>query len=216
MLFCPLVDRPLFQFFDCWDHSIYLLIFLSILAIGCVYGLIHRSFSAIFEAIWDYSSVILSDYLTLKPKSIKTRILATIWLLVNTILLCLYSGALYDFIIRGQIVDRIEMKEELISKENWLHSNIYLIDPAILKYVFWSVRHEDSLVEHLVQKYKLNDLYQIYFNNSQQKAMFEDVFRNNALILANKLNLYLYLRKVQSDWPIIMGNYIEGLDYYIS
>ena len=209
-------DRPVFQFLNCWDHNIYLALFLSIVAIGCVYGLIKRSFNAMLESMWSYTSVLLSDYFAIKVKNLKPRFLAIIWLLVNTLLLSLYAGFLYDFIIRGQIVDKIEKKEELVSKPNWMNTTIYSIDDATGDYFYWGLTQSDGIALQLFERHELLDLLEVYFNANKRKAIFEEVLRNKAVITGNKLNTFLQLRKVQMEWPIFMANYIEGLDFFIS
>ena len=165
--------------------------------------------------MWEYLSVLLSDYFAVK--TVESRLLAGIWLLVNTLLLFLYSGQLYDFIIRGQIVDSIERKTDIVSKRNWAHSNIYIIDDAISDYIiFNALTLNDPVAKQIVERCVIADIFGIYFSPKVRRDFFEKVFKENAIISANKLNANLLVRRVQMESPIIKNNYIEELDFRIS
>ena len=206
----------MFAFLDCWDHSIYLALFLSILAISITYGLIERSFRAIRSAFWDYTSVILSDYFARQQLSIKTRILATIWLLVNTLLLSIYSGEMYDIIISGQKVDKIEGKHDLLVKENWKNSNIIMFDMSSINYIVAETVKNDPVGIQLKERIVYYDPVELYFDDTLLKVLIEEVIDGNKVMTANKLVLYYFIRRAQNIWPQNFDNYIEGYDYYIS
>ena len=167
------------SFLDCWDHSIYLALFLSILAISITYGLIERSFRAIRRAFWDYTSVILSDYFPRKQISIKTRILATIWLLVNTLLLSIYSGEMYNIIISGQKLDKIENKHDLVIKENWKNSNIIMFDVSLMDYFLAEILKNDPVALELEGRYDFYDPIEFYFNETLNKDLIIGVIEEN-------------------------------------
>ena len=169
-----------------------------------------------FESMWEYSSVLLSDYFTFRQinrKTIKTRILATIWLLVNTLLLSIFSGLLYETIIRGQIIDKIEDEMDLITKDNWKSSPILGgLDDGFMD----NLLSGSQIALQLFERANTQDVYELYFNKTAQIGYFTEMMRNNAVIFGRKLNAHMYLRDMQRDWPNIVGQYIEGLDYGIS
>ena len=171
--------------------------------------------------MWDYSSVLLSDSFTSYPKNFKTRILAAIWLLVNTLLLSIFSGLLYELIIRGQVIDKIEDQMELFTKDNWKSSVIQIgLDDGFFGDLSYDVSTYSSTGETtgqaLLKRSYFNDPIVVYFDKNLQINYFIEMMRNNAVISLRKLSAHLYLRKMQMDWPNVMGLYIPGLDYGMS
>ena len=167
--------------------------------------------------MWEYSSVLLSDYFTFRQinrKTIKSGMLATIWLLANTIVLSIFSGLLYETIIRGQIIDKIEDEMDLITKDNWKSS---LIITGLDDLFYENLLSSDSqITRQLLRRAYVPDLMLIYFNRRALIGYFLEMMRNNAVISGRKLTAHLYLREMQRDWPNIVGQYMEGLDYGIS
>ena len=191
-------------------------LFLSILTIGITIGLIEKSFTAIYEAFWNYSAVLLSDTYAMQFSTVKTRVLASIWLLVITMMLSVYSGQLYEFVIRGKLVDKIETKEDLVTKSNWKNSKVTMFDLSSIPEISAGIELNDPVSLDLIKRQIIQDPFELYFNDNIQKQLIEGVMADNQVIISYKWLIYYFLRRVQNIFPQMMDNYEEGIDFYLS
>ena len=75
-----------------------------------------------------------------------------VWLFANTILLSIFSGQLYEFIINGKIIEGIESREELFTKENWKTSRIHALDPHIIDVIISGVHNNDEMAKQFASR----------------------------------------------------------------
>ena len=129
-----------FGFLDCWDWFIYFGIFTSLVVLSLISVANQCSCQTFFDSIWNFTSIILS-YTIYFAQNIrgKNRVLVIVWLFANTILLSIFSGQLFEFIINAKIIDRIESKEELFTKEHWKSSMIYMMDMGIINFISYGL-----------------------------------------------------------------------------
>ena len=159
--------------------------------------------------LWEYLSVILSDYITGKISSTFDRCLAGIWLLVCTLLLSLFSGFLYDSIIKGPNINKLKFEQGLYTDGLWKNSKINLFDYNVYEFIA-----NDVLKNELVY-YRLEiwDPFELYFNKRLQQKMFRTVFDENSVILADSVFVSFLWEDLHRKY---FNNYIEGIDYYMT
>lgn len=117
-----------FSFFKCSDNQTYAAIIISLVSIGLLFNIKNRNIWLFFETIWEFSSVILSDVFARRITGNLKRSIAAIWLLVCILLLSLYSGGLYESLVRKQPIDKIDSWDDLYTKPHWKKFPIYAPD----------------------------------------------------------------------------------------
>ena len=180
-------------------------------------GLRLRSFGEVFDSFWDSLSVVLSDSIS-RGHSIThslDRLLLGLWLLLNTVLLSLYSGQLYEVIISGKVIDKIETMEELYTKQHWKGTKIIVVDLDGLDFL-WNGDNYNPIIADLLSRSENLQAFDVIFNTTLTKTAFESVLTGKKVIIANKLSTYYLWRKVQNQWPELFSYYTEGTDYYVS
>ena len=211
------MERDIFSYFNCWDRWLYFGIFVSLLAISLIPGLRLRSFSKVFESSWDSISVILSDSISRGHTITHSldRLLIGLWLLANTVLISIYSGELYEVTVSGKVIDKIETIEQLFTKQHWKDSKIIVGDLGIIDLIYNGDR-SDPMIDQLSKRVEALLLNEVILDSITRKRIFEGVFHENKVIIANKLSTYYLLRKVQNEWTNFTSLYTEGRDYYVS
>ena len=79
----------------------------------------NKTFKNYFGIVWQYFSVILSDYFSMRTNGHYNRSFAGIWLLLCNVLLAAYSGHLWDLLVRPQQIDKIDSWDDLYTKPQW-------------------------------------------------------------------------------------------------
>ena len=143
------------------------------------------------------------------------RLLLGLWLLLNTVLLSLYSGQLYEVIISGKVIDKIETMEELYTKQHWKGTKIIVVDLDGLDFL-WNGDNYNPIIADLLSRSENLQAFDVIFNTTLTKTAFESVLTGKKVIIANKLSTYYLWRKVQNQWPEFFSYYTEGTDYYVS
>ena len=103
------------------DFRIHILIFFSILIMSLVVALSKNSINKFFSYFWSFTSVILSDYYSLKIESAIDRLLTGVWLMSCTVLLAAISGLLREVMLKPKPIYWIDSWQELA---NWNHLRI--------------------------------------------------------------------------------------------
>ena len=189
---------------------------MSVLSITPVYGLIEGSVRAGFESIWDYTSVFLSDIIVTKHKDWRAKCLTIIWLLVNTLMLFIFSGQLYTFLMRRPIIDKIEVMSDLFAKQYWKDSDIYLFDQEFSDFIVWGYLENNPIARQFIGRGDFLDPIDLYFNSNTLKSTMEKIIRDNAVIPAQKLLVYYLLRRAQNEFPELFEYLEEGIYYCVS
>ena len=144
------------------------------------------------------------------------RILVMVWLLANTLLLSLYSDELFELIMNGNIVDRIESKEELFTKVSWKSSKIYMADLGIVDLITTGYANNDLMAKQFLSRSEIAFNIDIMRDEELKCQILKDVVYDNKVMIANKLTTYYMLRDGQDRYPEIFIDFVEGIDYYIS
>ena len=121
------VQNSLLSYLNCLDLEIYLILFFSLFLISIVFSLKYRSILKLFRTFWDFSAIILSDYMSINLVGHSERMIASAYFLASLLILSIYSGELYDSLTRQQSIEKLENLDDLISKKYCINSKIHLI-----------------------------------------------------------------------------------------
>jgi hypothetical protein len=206
-----------FEFLNCFNRWLYIGIFASIFILSLLSVAKQCSCKSFFDSIWNFASIILSDAMTFAHDiSGPNRVLVMVWLFATTILLSLFSEQLFEFIINGKIIDRIESKEELFTKEHWKSSKIYIFDLGIFDFITNGHANNNSMAKQFLSRSELTPPMDVLRDDELTREILRGVLNDNKVIIANKLRTYYLVRYGQDKYPDIFGDNLEGIDYYIS
>ena len=212
-----LVEKMAFEFLNCLNVWVYIGIFASILVLGLLSVAKQCSWKEFFDSIWNFASITLSDAMTFAHNiSGINRVLVMVWLFANTILLSLFSGQLFEFIINGKIIDRIECKEELTTKEYWKSSKIYIFDLGIFDFITNGDINNNSVAKNFLTRSEATPPMDVIRDDELTREILSGILNDNKVIIANKLRTYFLVRNGQDRYPDIFRDKVEGIDYYIS
>ena len=146
------------------------------------------------------------------------RLLIGLWLLANTVLISIYSGELFNNVIKGKVIDKIETIEQLVTKEHWKDSKIIAGDLGICDLISCNVEisEGDSIISKIWPRIEFINHFELIMDSKYRNNIFRSVLTEKNVIIANKLSTYYLLRKVQNEWTDFMSLYTEGTDYYVS
>ena len=108
----------MFEIIKTFHIEIYYAIVLSILFMSLLVGLSKLSVKSFLFTVWSYTSVILSDFSSLKIGSNVDHLLTGIWLLSCNILLIAFSGVLRDQMITSLPIFSINTLDDLVDRQN--------------------------------------------------------------------------------------------------
>ena len=207
-----------FEFLDCWDGWLYFCIFVSIFILSLLFVAKQCSCRKLFDSLWNFASISLGDVMNLALNNIrgKNKVLVMVWLFANTILLSLFSGQLFEFIINGKIIDRIECKEELTTKEYWKSSKIYIFDLGIFDFITNGDINNNSVAKNFLSRSEATPPMDVIRDEELTREILSGILNDNKVIIANKLRTYFLVRNGQDKYPDIFRDNVEGIDYYIS
>ena len=123
---------------------------------------------------------------------------------------------MFEFIINGKIIDGIETRNELFTKDNWKNSKIYTFDLGIIDMITNGLEKNDEIAKKFASRSEFYIPFDVVYNQVLQIEIFADILANNSVICANKLGLYYLLRTNQDRHPWLRESFTEGIDYYIS
>ncbi|CAG2106490.1 unnamed protein product [Medioppia subpectinata] len=191
--------RSAFEFIDCWDSIIYLSVVLSLISIGVMFGLRYRSVTRCLQTIWTFSAVILSDTFHLKiVETCIDRMFAGIWLLVCTLLLSLYSGDLYDTLMRGQSYHKLENKYQLYTDPNYKDSQIWLYNSDVIEYI---VSNDNEMTASLIERIKAYGWLETATDPLIQLNIVLTVLEEKHVLAVPKFGAYYMLNTVLKYFP---------------
>ena len=183
-----------FSFLNCWAKSIYIWLFLSLIVICLLRGVRVRSFWEALELFWDSLSILLSDSISRVPKQSVDRLLIGLWLLANTVLISIYSGELYNNVISGKVIDKIETNEQLLTKDHWKDSKLIICDNTICDVISCNKEVDpDSIYAKIMDRTDIINTYDL-MDSMLRKEVFMSVLTENKVIIANKLSTYYILQ----------------------
>ena len=91
-------------------------------------GLKTRSLKKFLSTIWAYLSVLLSDSYVIEISDTFERLMATLWLLMCTLILSAFAGQLWNRLYRPPEPDFIKSWDDLHSKQHAKHLNIQTLE----------------------------------------------------------------------------------------
>ncbi|CAG2165369.1 unnamed protein product, partial [Oppiella nova] len=160
------------------------------------------------------SLVILSDTFQFKDKTqLFDQFFAGIYLLFCTILLSIYSGSLYENIIRGQEFDWVEKREDLFTKSHWKHATIVPFDQTMIYYLISERQTGSQMGADLFNRLQPTDPLSVMTNTSEQNQLVFDVMRNKC---GGKTVGYYLLRSFMERNSNYKDRYVEDRDFYVS
>ena len=199
------MEGSVFGFLDCWDRYLYIGILASLLMLSLTLVAKQCSCKAFFESLWNFVTIILSDTMIWTKKGTgNIRVVIMVWLFAKTILLSLFSGLLFESIINAKIIDRIESREQLYSKEHWKSSKILVPGLDTLDFLLTCITNNNSMAKDFPKRSELILASESLRSDTVQMEMFKKVLDTNAVLCANKLSMYYLLRRAQENFPNIM------------
>ena len=125
---------------------------------------------------------------------------------------------MYNNVISGKVIDKIETIEELVTKDNWKDSQIIAADLGLCDLISCDLEHSqaDSLFAKIKPRIDIMNPFELFMNEKYRNNIIMSVLTKNKVIIANKLSTYYLMRKVQNEWTDFMSLYTEGTDYYVS
>ena len=191
--------------------------FSSLLLISMVFSLKYRSILKFFRTFWDFSAIILSDYMSINLVGHSERIIGGAWFLASVLLLSIFSGELYDSLTRQQSIEKVENFDDLITKKYWINSKIYLI---YWFGIFFPLLNDmaykrDTILIKLNDRMDAIDSYDLLFKKDYRNSLINDIIENNSVLTVSSM-ISKYLMNVWKAEDYSNRNYVEDIDYHIS
>ena len=144
-----------------------------------------KSFKSFFKYFWTFSSVILSDYYSMRINGHFYRSFAGLWLLVCTLLLSLFSGALWDLLVRPPPMEKIESWNDLHTKPEWKNVEIYSAKYLDL-YEF--VNNDNSeMAQDFKRRAYFEDPFDLMFKRKFEPRNWDKIAKGEQVISADNL-----------------------------
>ena len=194
------------------DNETYAFIIISLITFGLLFALIKRKFSVFWSTVWDFASVILSDIFARRITGNIQRIIAGIWLMVCIVLLSLYSGGLYEKLVRKQPIDKIDSWNDLYSNPRFKDVAIYTVVGSQLATM---IDEEDP--SPMIQNFKKRTLYfsaaEVVYDKAYRDSIVESIAKGDAVLMYGNrfiINSLIY------QWNYTSFKQSEGIDFVIS
>ena len=201
---------PIFSFFNCFDYQIIVSIIISLISFGIICVLINAKIKAFFSTIWELSSVLLSDIIARRINGNIKRLLTGIFLLSCVLLLSLFSGGLYEKLIRKQPIDRINSLEDLFTKPGF--NTMKILAPEFLELNGFIEYDSSEMALNFKNRTVLFDAYDLFWNESYRNSIFDDVRSSKAVIVfGDKYFLHSFAYNHENLYKMLHSN-----QYYIS
>ncbi len=202
---------PLFEYLRCFEVEIYYLILISIIVMSLMISLKKKSIKAFFVNVWQYLSVIISEYFSIKPIDRFECSLGAIWLLSCIVLIALYSGHLWDLLVRPQAIDKIDSWDDLYTKPQWNKLNIRT--PYFLDMADFALNDESEMAQNFKKRMIFINPFKALFDQNIIRTALEEVFSGNEVLAVDTLIVHYYKF---SDKFNLFKQFNEGFDYHIS
>jgi len=173
-----------------------------------------RSLMSFWTSVWNSLSILLSDFISMPINSMVERQLTTGWILASVLLLSIFSGELYENMVKEKPNNKIEKFDELLSKPEWSESKIYCVFGFQVFDKIYFGSGADTLDNN---KYaplisRTNPLIMFdMLDLMVRKQIISDIMNKNYVYSDPRLATILILNTIRSE-----SNYEEGVDYYVS
>jgi hypothetical protein len=165
-----------------------------------------------FQIVWQYVSLILSDYFLLRNNRHYNRSFAAIWLLICNVLLASYSGHLWDVLVRPQAIDKIDSWDDLYTKPQW--NKLKIRTPEFLDMADFAMYDKSEMAQNFKKRIILINPFDFLFDENLGKTAFEAMMSGEEVNAADELLLHYY-KSFHKHSPAKKG-FDEGFDYHIS
>ena len=125
---------------------------------------------------------------------------------------------MFNNVINGKVIDKIETIEQLVTKDHWKDSKIIAPDTCLCHKISCDLElsQADSIFVKILPRIEIPNHYELFMDKRYRNNMIMSVITENKVIIVNKLSTYYLLRKVENEWTDFMSLYTEGTDYYVS
>ncbi|CAG2107092.1 unnamed protein product [Medioppia subpectinata] len=151
---------------------------------------------------------------------------AGIWLLVCTLLLSLYSGDLYDTLMRGQSYDRLENIYQLYTDPNYKYSKIWIFNYDITEYM---TINDNEMANSFIERMTYYGPLETASDELIQMEIILTVLEEKHVLAVPKFGAYYMVNTVLKSFPDIpmhelyqhyydgyMSGGMAGLGLYVS
>ncbi len=173
-----------------------------------------RSIISFLENIYDFVTLILSDGFSRRYTSNSIRVFAGFWLLICTLFISLVSGQLWDLLIRGQPIDKINSYQDLYTKPNWKESRIHA--PTYYDYHDFILTDKSDMALDFKRRSEFFDVVSMAFSPNpvdKLENMVKTFLESNGVLSIDNLPLHYYKAYFKTDF---WTNLTQGIDYHIS
>ena len=150
--------------------------------ISLVIGLKNKSIKTFFETVWQYFSVILSEYFSIKPIGHFERSLAAIWLLSCNVLIALYSGHLWDLLVRPQPIDKIDSWDDLYTKPQW--NKLKIRTPEYLDMADFAMTDKSEMAQNFKKRIILVNPFEFVFDDNMVETALNGLFSGKEVLVS--------------------------------
>ena len=156
------------------------------------------------------SCVLLSDIIARRIDGNIKRLLTGIFLLACVLLLSLFSGGLYENLIRKQPIDRINSLEDLFTKPGF--KTMKIVAPDWFELSYFIENDSSEMATNFKKRTVLLNVYDLYWNESYRNSIFDDVRSGKAVaVFGDKYLLYSFAFNQENLYKMQHSN-----QYYIS
>jgi hypothetical protein len=172
----------------------------------------NRTVKNFFEIVWQYVSVILSDYFSMRTNGHYNRSFAGIWLLVCNLLLAAYAGNLWERLVRPQQIDKIDSWDDLYTKPQWNKLKIRTLE--YLDMADFAMTDKSEMAQNFKKRIILIDPFKFIFDDSMVETAINGIFSGKEVFVVDSLAAHYY--KSSNKFKYIVNQFNEGFDYHIS
>ena len=181
-------NYPMMNYFDCMDRWVYINLGLSLIVFGLISALRSRSIKEFFASILMFCTIIFIDYKRITNNSSVIRILVAIWLLALILVLSIFSGELYGYIVRGQPLDVIDSFDDLYRKAYWKDSKIYMAAfVGIFDFILFEEMEGNQKAKNIYDRSETLDSVELIHNHSLSDEVFTKIMTENKVLSINKM-----------------------------
>ena len=166
--------------------------------------------------MWSFSTGLLSGGLAEEYKDNFSRFLATKWLLTLTVLLPIFSGEFYNFLIRARPHDLLEDIDGLTT-EHWKDSKVYSLYLVGIfdQLVDARFKGTDPKLAQLSDRTEWLDTFSMVLSDKPFKKLFAEIISENSVFLTNGLFAYYLIQRLRRHSPEF-AYYEQGVHYHIA
>ncbi len=172
----------------------------------------NRTLKNYIVIVWQYVSVILSDYFSMRTNGHYNRSFAGIWLLLCNVLLAAYSGHLWDLLVRPQQIDKIDSWDDLYTKPQWNTLKIRTLE--YFDFAEFVLNDKSEMAQNFKKRTIILNPFEYLFDDNMHENTLNGIFSGKEVFVTDNLILHYY--KSDDKYKMFMSQYNEGFDFHIS